>query len=47
MLASLACGVLYWILATRAMGFVEKRMKRRRSTAAAAAVRSSPVTFRA
>jgi acyl-CoA synthetase (AMP-forming)/AMP-acid ligase II len=28
-LASLACGVLYWALATRAMGFVERAMKRR------------------
>jgi acyl-CoA synthetase (AMP-forming)/AMP-acid ligase II len=29
-LASLACGVLYWILATRAMGVAERWMKRRR-----------------
>ncbi|MDQ0922252.1 acyl-CoA synthetase (AMP-forming)/AMP-acid ligase II [Pseudarthrobacter sp. W1I19] len=45
-LASLACGVLYWILATRAMAFVEKRMKRRRSQSLAP-VHSRPVTFRA
>jgi hypothetical protein len=35
-LASLACGVLYWILATRAMGFGERWMKRRRLAASIA-----------
>jgi hypothetical protein len=29
-LASLVCGVLYWALATRAMGAAERWMKRRR-----------------
>ncbi|MGX1159792.1 hypothetical protein RKD54_000701 [Pseudarthrobacter sp. SLBN-100] len=35
-LASLACGVLYWMLATRAMGFVEKWVKARRLQSRAA-----------
>jgi acyl-CoA synthetase (AMP-forming)/AMP-acid ligase II len=40
-LASLACGVLYWMLATRALGVVEGFMKRRRR---AAVVPSCPGT---
>lgn len=40
-LASLACGVLYWILATRAMGFGEKWMNRRRVESRAASSREA------
>ena len=39
--ASLACGVLYWILATRAMGFGERWMKRQRVESRAASSREA------
>ncbi|VXB82146.1 hypothetical protein ARTHRO9AX_190217 [Arthrobacter sp. 9AX] len=35
-LASLVCGILYWALATRAMGAAERWMKRRRQHSPAA-----------